>query len=500
MNAPPVEGTRGRQGGGAWMRGLALLQASHGSHGRGLAMLLYALLAALGVLLSQIARRPERGLVALVAIVGMATAVVWALWFARLALLHIEAREAHVPALVRDLPHALGVALLASVLVPALGLAALGASPGFALQVLLVGALSGLSLALLPVGAYTALSFTPLVLVLLKKALTTQFGPGLWTSLDFHPGRADLPWLLLGLSLLAIWRWRVVVAAGKAAHTSPWGRPLIAAQRGPMLWMTGVDADPNLWRAHLPEWLWPSGKATAGPAQPLHAMRIWLGNPFAPLHARQRWLQLVLIAGLFLVMALGAVPDDGSRLVQSGMVGGLIGGVGGGVIVMVSMYAWRLEQMRRASAGELAELALLPGWGDTAHARRALLLRAVAYAPLRAWGLIGGVLLGAAALVGLPSTGLLLLVSCLVVLALTTAMACLRPLAGQPLMHWWPLLLLGAALLLTTVCLVVYGPHPERSPGAVAFLLCALVALATLAALRGSWSRFSARTHPFLQD
>src|SRR3546814_13141712 len=38
------------------------------------------------------------------------------------------------------------------------------------------------------------------------------------------------------------------------------------------------------------------------------------------------------------------------------------------------MYGWRLEQLRRRPAGEMAEFALLPGWGDAAQARRTLLL------------------------------------------------------------------------------------------------------------------------------
>lgn len=484
---------------GALARAVALLRASHSEYGRWLAVLLYALLVGIGLILLQFANRSEKIAIVLMGFVGIATAILWALWFARLVLLHIDAREGRLPTLARDLPIALVVALIASVLLPALLLTNFADVPVvLALQLLTVCALAGLGLALLPVGVCSLLGFTPLALSLINRALTAQLGPGFWSGLGLHPFRFSLSWLLFALSLFAIWRWRATVSAGKAAFASPWSRPLMA-QRGPLIGMTGGDGTATLWRAHMPDWLWPSGKAIAGPGQPLHAMRSWLGTPFAPLHARQLVLQLVLGAGMLLVMALGVTSDSGSKLSQSGIVGGIVGGVSAGVAMLVSMYAWRLEQLRRSVASELAELTLLPGWGDATHARRTL-LSAVTYSPLRASAVVSALLFGSALLAGLGPSTLLLLGASIVLLALVMAMACLRPLAGQPLMHWFPITIIVLAMLLSMVSLFIYGTSPERSPGPGLFLGFALLSMATVAALWDSWGRFTARAHPFLQD
>src|SRR3546814_13040359 len=73
-------------------------------------------------------------------------------------------------------------------------------------------------------------------------------------------------------------------------------------------------------------------------------------------------------------LVLMATPDLDHEKLRSVINGGLAGGLGGGGLVLVGMYGWRLEQLRRRPAGEMAEFALLHGWGDAAQARRTLLL------------------------------------------------------------------------------------------------------------------------------
>src|SRR5690606_23833068 len=141
----------------------------------------------------------------------------------------------------------------------------------------------------------------------------------------------------------------------------------------------GADmTEPNQWQAWMLDWLWPAGQARdAGPESPQRAMRTILGTPFAPLTRSQVATQSGVVVLALAALALMVTTDLDHEKLRSVLSGGLAGGLGGGGMVLVGMYGWRLEQLRRRPAAEMTEFALLPGWGDAAQARRTLLLAAV---------------------------------------------------------------------------------------------------------------------------
>src|SRR3546814_1154043 len=79
-------------------------------------------------------------------------------------------------------------------------------------------------------------------------------------------------------------------------------------------------------------------------------------------------------------LVLMATTDLDHEKLRSVINGGLAGGLGGGGMVLVGMYGWRLEQLRRRPAGEMAEFALLPGWRSEEHTSELQSLMRISYA------------------------------------------------------------------------------------------------------------------------
>src|SRR3546814_16774359 len=103
---------------------------------------------------------------------------------------------------------------------------------------------------------------------------------------------------------------------------------------------------------------------------------------------------------------------------------------------LVGMYGLRLEQLRRRPAGEMAEFALLPGWGDAAQARRTLLLaiaRPMALAAIWATAILAALCVA----IGVGIAGMAWLLVAVVGLCLLAMLACLRPLSGQAMLPRW---------------------------------------------------------------
>ncbi|MDN5782324.1 MAG: hypothetical protein L0H23_09965, partial [Luteimonas sp.] len=229
------------------------------------------LLVAAGALLATLAPRPERGAIAALMFTAFAVAVPWSVWFSRLLLLQVEARESRMPTLATTIPTALAMLLLATVLLPAALLVLLtGVGPVLALSALLLAAMTGLLMAMLPGWFYLALCVAPLPCAVVLLIGQRILGPGA-LQLDlvaaFDP--RQLPWFALLVSLLAAWRWRATARMAEASPTSPWRQPAVLAARGGQLWGGSGLMDPNRWQACMPDWLWPAGQTThAGPARP----------------------------------------------------------------------------------------------------------------------------------------------------------------------------------------------------------------------------------------
>lgn len=457
----------------AWARGVSLLMA-----------------VPLGTIAAVLAARgkPEAALLP----AAFAVAALWAMWFSRLLLLHIEARQSRVPGLARAIGTTLAGAGLATVALPAVALAWAGATPVLALSALAVAALGGLLFALLPAVLYLLLCFAPLLLSLLRM-LGERLPAGVALP-HWQPHPEQLPGLALALAVLAAWRWQACLRDAAHGTASTWGQPMIAVQRHAWSWNAMLTGSSEHWRANLPDWLWPAGQAGhSGPARPVRAIRSLLGTPFAPLAGRQRLIQFGF--GALVLVFLIAAPAHADHRAD---VAGLAGGVLGGGAVLVLMYGQRLEALRRRRSGELDELALLPGWSEPARAR-GLLLRAVAWSPALAALAALAVLLVVTAQAGLDGARLGLLGLAVGGIVLTAALACLRPLAGQCLDGLRMLLVAGPGLLLAMFS-VVFALN-MRAGVPLVLVGSWLVAYAALgSALFATWRRFVARPHPFLQQ
>jgi hypothetical protein len=481
-------------------RALAMVSACAPPAVRALSCAAAALIAAFAILIAAVARRPERGAMVATVFIAIAIMVPWGFWFSRLLLLRMEARASRIPALAGDVPMAMALLLFATVLLPAASLVVLaGSAPVVILSGLVLAAMAALLLAMLPRWCYLAVCFAPLAWILVASVARRVLGAGAM-RLDlasFEP--SQLPWLATLAALLAAWRWRAIVRGG-GASLSPWRQPVVLApQASPWGGLRTMDA--NQWQAHMPDWLWPAGQTgRAGPARPLDAVRAILGTPFAPLNRRQMLVQGGFGLLVLLILAGMAFGDADPEVMRGLVSGGLVGGLAGGGMVLVGMYGWRLDVLRRRPAGEMAELALLPGLGrDPAQARRTL-LRAVAK-PLLQTAVFALLLLMALSIAtGTGGVGLAWLLVAAIGLCLLAMLGCLRPLSGQSMLPWWMFgLLLAAMVMLIATTLVLARPQWTGATGwlgagwVVVYVGCG-IGLATAA------RRFRGRPHPFVQE
>ena len=469
---------------------------------RVLCALAMALLVAGAVLVTVYAASPGSGAIGTVTLVSFAVAAPWALWCSRLLLLRMEAQAWRMPALSAAIPVALLHVLLATVAVPAVLLVLLaGAEPLFTVSCLALAAMAGLFAAMLPRWFYLAMCFAPLAwLVVSSLAIRMRGLDALQLDVSTLFATWQLPWLALLATLAAAWRWRAIVRdAGKLR--SQWRQPAVLASRAGASSCGADMTDPGQWQARALDWLWPAGRASeAGPERPLRAMRTILGTPFAPLTRPQVATQLGMAVLAMAALALIATTGLDHEKLHSVLNGGLAGGLGGGGMVLVSMYGWRLEQLRRRPAGEMAEFALLPGWGDAVKARRTLLhaaARPMAYAAL--W--VTTILAVICVALGIGVAGMAWLLVAITGTCLLAMLACLRPLSGQAMLPPWMFILVAVALSLLVASTLV-ATRPDWSAAIAGWLAGGWFALylACGIGLLQAWRRYRARPHPFLQE
>ncbi len=442
---------------------------------------------------------PERSTIGAVMLVSFAVAVPWGLWFSRLLLLRMEAHAWRMPALPAAIPVAIAHLLLGTVAIPAALLVLLaGAEPVFALSCLMLAAMAALVAAMLPRWCYLAACFVPLAWAVLG-----VFAVRIWGLDALKVDTAvfaswQLPYLAALAAFAAAWRWRAIVRNAGSAPSSPWRLPAVLSSQRSVLWGNPATAD-ALWLARMPDWLLPTGLADqTGPARPLRAMRAILGPPFAPLTRTQIAVQagMVVLGGVVFVLA--STSNLEQDWIQSLLAGSVPGGLGGGGLVLVTLYGWRLEMLRRRPAGELAELALLPCWGNARRTRQTL-MAAVLRPLLVAAGWTTAILAAICIVAGIDALGMAWLLAAVVGLCLLALLACLRPLSGKAMLSPWMLGLMALAMVMVMSTAVVL--RPERGHG-VAWLAIgwAGLYLACGIGLAQAWRRFRGRPHPFLQD
>lgn len=418
-----------------------------------------------------------------------AVALVSAVWFSRLLLLQVEARQSRLPGLEAELAGAGALAFVLGVVAPTLVLAVLGVPQGRAICVLSSAACAGVLLMLLPRIWYLVLCLVPVLLMflatLLELVLPEGAGLGAW-----RPSFADAVWMLPVLLAVTGWRWHRIVTRG-VDHVSPWWQPGVLSGAKPGAdwgWYSGGKLT-----AQMPDVFWPAGKTDgAGPADPVRSMRALLGTPFAPLSRAQLAVQGGLMALVCGYVAAAALLDGGDPSMLAGA------GIGGAA-VMVVMFGQRLEALYSRRSTELDELALLPGLGAAAMQRRSL-LRAVLLPPAVVAVVLLVLLAGVTMLAGLSAAvaGLLALSATGVILV--TVLACLRPIAGLP-MNGWRLLLVAGPVALLALVGTVYATAVRTEPGAGLLLTAGawITAFAILGTMTASTlRRFRRRPHPFL--
>ena len=425
-------------------------------------------------------------------LLAVATFFLWAFWFARAVLVQIAARAARMPALEREVPRGLAAMLAATVLLPGLVLAGFGVDATLALGTLACVALAGLLFALLPRGVAALMGFGPM----LSNAVGLSDALG---AIDVHRW---LPALAAMLALCAWWRWRVVIAGGERMSAVSWWQPMVFAlcqQRGLFGgWQRLGDANAQM--ARMPTWLQKVDLRGLGPATPVRALRAWLGAPFAPMTPRSRLLQLGLILGLSLLFPLAMIS---TRHHGEGVWFGLMAWVGlfGGMMLAIG-FAPRLHGLRQRASGELAELALLPGWGGAAQAR-GILLRAVAVPLLATAAAMALMMFAAARMIGTDGAGYAMVVAALLGAVLTGGVACLLPLSGRALSLPWGLayFALGLPLMAVTTIGIAPGLHAKLlAAGVLPWLFAAWLVMdvVLLGCIGQLWRRLQRRPHPFL--
>ncbi|HEY2346532.1 MAG TPA: hypothetical protein VGH80_11690 [Xanthomonadaceae bacterium] len=408
-----------------------------------------------------------------VTLFSMATAGLWGMVAGGSMMLIQDAHALRLPSLVRPL---LAVALLLFAVTVLLPAAVFGLTRGIfplLLAQLACTALAGTLWAQLP-GRLNAAIFCA-VLLLTQTPLY---------SCDLQ-APAFLSKLCLLLGMLSLWRWvalRRALRDSEPGAQASWRSPALLHMRSP------------------PEAASQGGGKTrdSGPHHyPVAAMRTWLGAPFAPKawYLSLRDFGLVVLTFVLMVLIL---PDFEHLDTRARFLKLLPTVMPIWILVTTQQFCKQLHVLHQRHGGELAELALVPGWGGAVPAGR-MLLSAV-FQPIGAF-FFGALLVleTAAFALGLDTMQKLLIASVVFGVAAATATYCLRNLAALPSWSRLTLLLGLIGLPLTVVSL---RPLDSSPFGISIFLLLSWAAVCLLQgwAARQAYDAFRARPHPFLTE
>ena len=165
--------------------------------------------------------------------------------------------------------------------------------------------------------------------------------------------------------------------------------------------------------------------------------------------------------------------------------------------MLLATYAMRLQALRRQASGELTELALLPGWGGPAQARRTLLWAiAQPMGRMLALGLLLVAVLGV--LAGDDVLRMALQLAMALSLAALGGLLCLRALGAREMRPYWTwIMLLAGAPLFGFTAVALQTDSSQVLPEWMT-VIWSMLGLLALALLWHAWRRFRVRPHPFL--
>ncbi len=438
--------------------------------------------------------------------IAMLNAVAWAGLLSQALLLARDARRLRFPTLEREVVISLGLYALLTMVLPALLVGLLDGHVLMSVISVALGAGVGMAYAILP--GYLSILIT----------FTVLLWPGLGLPGPTQPGFTMLAGACAVLLwLLITWRWHVVVRNEQAMQGSR--APTILKLRSNLLYDSmgfgGVGNEARLIRQR-PNWLQPGVDLRgSGPGNPQRSLRVALGGwamPQTPVSRLRQGAFVLLGIGLVaLLLTLQMKADDGHEawqaLLSSEGINALTwyGALSG--VLMAIIGASQLRHRWGKSNTELPLLALLPGLGDSAQVKRAV-LRASLLPCLAMQSLL---LLASLSLAGWSRLGvqgdLLLLLSQVGGMGLTAALA-LEVLGGVRLQIGWRVALVVSSYVWILINITIAVPlfhdgDPIVLGNVGAGWLAAGWAAFTVALFwlgRRGWRGLQQRPHPFLPN
>ncbi len=432
-----------------------------------------------------------------IVIFGGGVLFLWAFFLSTSLLLAIDARQLRVPGIQQQIVISLLLYAVLSIAVPTLLLGLIGAPVFSAAIVLALLGAGGLAFALMPRYFAVFIGLTP--------ALVNT----LWYRLHL-PGIGDprfvhVAWpVTLLLLLVIVVCWRRLLRAG-SSRAQGWSSPMVLQYRNGSWGHWNTIGDLGQLRQR-PDWLQLAVSLDGvGPTAPRKALRVALGGWYLPQTARSYARQLGLLFAFIVLPLLGVVllvqwGQHGKQTAET-LQGLLIGSLGmtaicaGPMIGMLSLL-WLSKRWQRVNA-ELPLLALLPGLGDPAQARRHL-LHASLDLPLALHALLV-LLIGIAMLCWHGHVTMLsfLLLAQLGAAAVTVAVL-LNLFGGRHLSIWVNGSVLTASFVLTLLSLVLPAMSWGRDPVAGAEAMLPPLAAGMIWLARRGWRELMQRPHPFL--
>lgn len=421
--------------------------------------------------------------------------LLWWVWVPRLAVLQRDARAERLPLPTGDVALALSIAFL-----PLLaGFAQRPKPETFAVFVVICAAGIVFSLS-----SFARLRWLMLALLLWAygDALCDMlFGvqpmrQGFAAAFDLIGRTAWFPSLAIVMVSAALWSWRALLREPNDRAGTIMRTPLILLLRAKAgdantadAFMTGLSfglfagvAKPRVERAYK---------------TPVEAMRGWIGAPFAP-NARPSY-GVLAVSILVCVGLLATEARRGASNIDVWIVDTIAMFM---LFVMFMPFLARLQRLMRTPSGELAELALLPGWGDGKAAKRTF-ARAI-WGPAIAYCAIALVFLSALLLVQWQAQRLssemalaLLIVACELSVALALiAFAIAAGFRLTPAVQVLLTLAIGAFVAATLLLFAGIGNGFMRGLQAGLLLYLSPLAFAIVPIVR----RYRRRPHPFLSS
>jgi hypothetical protein len=434
--------------------------------------------------------------------------LLWAGVLPRALVLANEARRLRLPALERAAAISTVLYTVLAIALPAAVMALLGGSGVVALAELALGAGIGMGYATLPpwLGVWACLA------PLLDDHLDA------WLPMPAHDPSGFLHWAVPVAAVL----WAAIALCWRRAargddEASRWLKPLVLSWRARSAPGRNDARLEAQWLRRRNSRMQPAVDLRGvGPDSLVRGLRVALGGWGVPqtVGSRLRQAGLVVLNVLFafaLLATLRQVSDDQPHAIAYTIVLSMFAstpviafalGLFGAVLGPVRADALRARWSR--DNAELAILALLPGVGDAAHAKRALLGASLLPTLLAQAALLAG-MLGVALWTHLPGGNVALLLLAQGAGMIATFALSVAVLGGTAWQRGWQSVLIIAAIVMmvttTGAALFRFGDNLLASRLAASPIFLALwsaLLVALLAIGRRGWRAFWRQPHPFL--